>query len=97
MGLFLSGVTLSTGHGGLCFTPIKEMPAAVCCPSPAAAMPLLGKLRGRSTQAYLEGIFCGILVTRADEVLDILCEGGSGYRFFGKSTQRTLIRKRSGQ
>ena len=29
-GLFFSGVKLSTGHGGLCFTPVKEMPEAVC-------------------------------------------------------------------
>ena len=29
-GLFFSGVKLSTGHGGLCFTPVKDMPEAVC-------------------------------------------------------------------
>ena len=38
-GLFFSGVKLSTGHGGLCFTPVKEIPEAVCCPSSAKAMP----------------------------------------------------------
>lgn len=47
LGLFFSGVKLSTGHGGLCFTPIKEIPEAVCCPSSAKAMPLSGKLAGR--------------------------------------------------
>ncbi len=57
-GLFFSGVKLSTGQGGLCFTPIKEIPAAVCCPSSAAAMPLSGKLRGRGAQKYLDDIFC---------------------------------------
>lgn len=244
-GLFFSGVKLSTGQGGLCFTPIKEIPAAVCCPSSAAAMPLSGRLAGRSVEKYLEDVFCdnilrktlgiatlnalssliweleppteyaiemskdafdeldvtkyektvvigalvpmlkkliaagkdfrvleqdsrtlkerelpyyapaeaapefvphadllvitgvtilndtlpsilamakpgaeilvtgptasmlpeplfdkgvtmagGILVTKADEVLDILCEGGSGYHFFGKSAERTVIRKR---
>ncbi|HPL54456.1 MAG TPA: DUF4213 domain-containing protein, partial [Bacillota bacterium] len=25
LGLFFSGVKLSDGHGGLCFTPIKEI------------------------------------------------------------------------
>ena len=30
-GLFFSGVKLSTGHGGVCYTPVKEMPEAVCC------------------------------------------------------------------
>lgn len=43
-GLFFSGVKLSTGQGGLCFTPVKEMPEAVCCPSSARAMPLFGRV-----------------------------------------------------
>jgi uncharacterized protein (DUF4213/DUF364 family) len=56
-GLFFSGVKLSSGHGGLCFTPIKEMPEAVCCPSTAKAMPLSGKLAGRSVEKYLEDLY----------------------------------------
>ena len=56
-GLFFSGVRLSTGHGGLCFTPVKEMPEAVCCPSSARAMPLSGRLRGRTAREYLGYIF----------------------------------------
>ncbi|WP_027399114.1 DUF364 domain-containing protein [Anaerovorax odorimutans] len=55
-GLFFSGVKLSTGHGGLCFTPVKEMPEAVCCPSSAKAMPLSGKLKGISVLKYIEEI-----------------------------------------
>lgn len=56
-GLFFSGVKLSTGHGGLCFTPVKEMPEAVCCPSSARAMPLSGRLRNRPVREYLNDIF----------------------------------------
>ena len=56
-GLFFSGVKLSTGHGGLCFTPVNEMPEAVCCPSSARAMPLSGRLRGRPVREYLDDIF----------------------------------------
>ncbi len=56
-GLFFSGVKLSTGHGGLCFTPVKEIPEAVCCPSSAAAMPLSGKLAQRPVSEYLNDIF----------------------------------------
>jgi uncharacterized protein (DUF4213/DUF364 family) len=56
-GLFFSGVKLSDGKGGLCFTPIKEIPEAVCCPSSAGAMPISGKLKGRSVKAYLDDIF----------------------------------------
>jgi uncharacterized protein (DUF4213/DUF364 family) len=33
VGLFFTGVKLSNGAGGVCFTPIKEIPEAVCCPS----------------------------------------------------------------
>ena len=55
-GLFFSGVKISTGHGGLCFTPVKEIPEAVCCPSSAKAMPLSGKLRGRSVKSYLDDL-----------------------------------------
>ena len=33
----------------------------------------------------------GDLVTRADELLDTLAEGGSGYHFFGKSAEKTCI------
>ena len=52
-GLFFSGVKLSTGHAGLCYTPVKELPEAVCCPSSARAMPISGRLRGRTALEYL--------------------------------------------
>lgn len=52
-GLFFSGVKLSNGCGGLAFTPIKEIPAAVCCPSSAQVMPLSGKLTERPIRQYL--------------------------------------------
>lgn len=35
----------------------------------------------------------GVIVTRPDELLDVLAEGGSGYHFFGKSAERLIIRK----
>ncbi|HHX37432.1 MAG TPA: DUF364 domain-containing protein, partial [Clostridiaceae bacterium] len=56
LGLFFTGVKLSTGHGGICFTPIKDMPEAVCCPSSAAAMPLSGRLRNRAARAALKDV-----------------------------------------
>ncbi len=56
-GLFFSGVKLNDGNGGLCFTPVKEIPEAVCCPSSAKAMPLSGRLSGRSVKEYLDYIF----------------------------------------
>ncbi len=47
IGIFFTGVKLSTGHGGCAFTPIGEVPEAVCCPSSAARMPLAGDLDGK--------------------------------------------------
>ncbi len=38
-----------------------------------------------------------IRVTRADELLDTLAEGGSGYHFFGKSAQKVVLRSRFGR
>ncbi|MDR1619264.1 MAG: DUF364 domain-containing protein [Clostridiales bacterium] len=63
-GLFYSGVKISTGQGGLCFTPVKGMPEAVCCPSSAKAMPLSGKLAGRKVAKYLADIFDGNILRR---------------------------------
>lgn len=63
-GLFFSGVKLSTGHGGLCFTPVKEMPEAVCCPSSAMVMPLSGKLSNVPVKQYLDDIFCDNVLRR---------------------------------
>ncbi|MGO4834727.1 DUF4213 domain-containing proteins [Rhizobiaceae sp. 2RAB30] len=54
VGLFFTGVKLSTGHAGACATPVKEIPDAVCCPSSVAAMPFPGKLRGRRAVDLLD-------------------------------------------
>lgn len=63
-GLFFSGVKLSSGYGGLCFTPVKELPEAVCCPSSAKAMPLSGQLCGRSVRKYLEDLSSGNILKK---------------------------------
>lgn len=57
LGLFFSGVKLSNGSGGLCFTPLKAIPQAVCCPSSAQAMPLSGKLTKRTVRQYLDDLY----------------------------------------
>ncbi len=54
IGLFFTGVKLSTGHAGTCATPVKEIPEAVCCPSSAMAMPFPGKLVGRRAEGLLD-------------------------------------------
>ncbi len=59
MGLFFSGVKLNSGEGGLCFTPIKSIPEAVCCPSSARVMPASGRLEGRKVTKFLDEMFSG--------------------------------------
>lgn len=54
IGIFFSGIKLSNGEGGICFTPVKEIPEAVCCPSSARAMPSCGKLAGKSVLEYID-------------------------------------------
>ncbi len=56
VGLFFTGVKLSTGHVGACATPIKAIPEAVCCPSSAHAMPFPGKMRGRRAAGFLDEV-----------------------------------------
>lgn len=54
IGIFFTGVKLSTGHAGAAFTPIGEIPEAVCCPTTAARMPQAGNFEGRSVSEVLE-------------------------------------------
>ena len=42
IGIFFTGVKVSTGHAGVAFTPVGEIPEAVCCPTTAARMPQAG-------------------------------------------------------
>lgn len=56
IGIFFTGVKLSDGSGGLCFTPVKEIPEAVCCPSSARAMPYPGRFRGRPPGEFLRDL-----------------------------------------
>lgn len=56
VGLFFSGVKLGNGACGLSATPVKSIPAAVCCPSSALALPSPGKLRGRPAADLLDDL-----------------------------------------
>jgi uncharacterized protein (DUF4213/DUF364 family) len=56
VGLFFTGVKLTTGHVGACATPIKAIPEAVCCPSSLHAWPFPGKMRGRRAVTLLDEV-----------------------------------------
>jgi len=47
IGIFFTGVKLSTGHAGVATTPVGEIPEAVCCPTSAARMPHAGNLEDK--------------------------------------------------
>jgi len=57
IGLFFTGVKLTTGHAGACATPIKTIPEAVCCPSSAMAMPFPGKMKGKLARDAIKEAF----------------------------------------
>jgi uncharacterized protein len=65
IGLFFTGVKLSSGHAGACATPIKTIPEAVCCPSSAMAMPFSGKLHGKPARELLREAYSGHGIRRA--------------------------------
>ncbi len=44
IGVFYTGVILSSGHAGMSYTPVQEIPEAVCCPRSHARMPAAGQL-----------------------------------------------------
>ena len=57
LGIFFTGVQLDNGVGGLCATPVKSVPEAVCCPSSARAMPVPGRIAGRSAAEVLRDLY----------------------------------------
>jgi uncharacterized protein len=54
IGIFFTGVKLSNGHAGVAFTPIGEIPEAVCCPTTAARMPQAGDFEGTPLSEILK-------------------------------------------
>ncbi|HHT9146180.1 MAG: DUF364 domain-containing protein [Candidatus Brocadiaceae bacterium] len=54
IGVFYTGVALSTGHAGMSYTPVQEIPEAVCCPRSHAKMPQSGNLLNFSVYDLME-------------------------------------------
>lgn len=53
IGIFFTGVKLTSGHAGVAFTPAADIPEAVCCPTSAARMPQAGKLEGKAVSEII--------------------------------------------
>lgn len=63
---------------------------------PGARIVVVGPTASQYPEEFFRrGVTClgGIRVTKADELLDILAEGGSGYHFFGRYAERTTLKK----
>ena len=53
VGVFYTGVKLSTGHAGIAYTPIHDLPDAVCCPRSHAKMPQAGELLSQNIDTLI--------------------------------------------
>jgi len=56
IGIFFSGVKLSNGCAGLSYTPVKDVPEAVCCPSSAGRIFDPFKIKGMSAAEVLNAL-----------------------------------------
>ena len=56
IGLFFTGVKLSNGAGGISYTPVKDIPQAVCCPSSAGRIFDPFKINGMRVADVLTGL-----------------------------------------
>lgn len=87
VGLFFTGVKLSNGRGGICFTPVKELPEAVCCPTSAGKGFDPTKVNGSAVRAILESRGQGRPIQVATQIATLnalsgtvfLDEGRGGY------------------
>ncbi|GAX62102.1 hypothetical protein SCALIN_C28_0305 [Candidatus Scalindua japonica] len=54
IGVFYTGVVLSSGHAGMSYTPVQEIPEAVCCPRSHAKMPAAGELLNKEISELMD-------------------------------------------
>jgi uncharacterized protein (DUF4213/DUF364 family) len=87
IGIFLTGVRLSTGHAGVAFTPIGEIPEAVCCPTSAARMPSAGNLEGEPVSDIIKYsldsnvLKSAIGVATLNALSQLIIESGDGLEY----------------
>jgi uncharacterized protein (DUF4213/DUF364 family) len=54
IGVFYTGIVLSSGHAGMSYTPVQEIPEAVCCPRSHAKMPAAGELLNKQITELMD-------------------------------------------
>ena len=65
VGVFFTGVKISNGYGGICYTPVDLIPEAVCCTTSASAMPYCGEMEGVRVLDFLAHIHSPAPLVRA--------------------------------
>ena len=103
VGVFYTGVKLSTGHGGVAFTPIHDIPEAVCCPRSYGKMPDAGHLDNSSLDEILNHVESQSQLKRAIAVAainavsqKILFDGNEMYAITYDADPLDLIRIEKG-
>jgi len=65
---------------------------------PEARVTVVGPTVGLMPDAFFKrgaDILGGVRITRPDEFLDLLVEGGSGYHFFGRAAEKVVLMRRA--
>ncbi len=87
IGIFFTGVKLSTGQAGVAFTPHGEIPEAVCCPTSAARMPEAGNIENKSLSEILNDsldpnvLKSAIGIAALNALSQLIVESEQGIRF----------------
>lgn len=100
IGVFYTGIVLNTGHAGMSYTPVQEIPEAVCCPRSHAKIPQAGDLLNSPIDDLMEYALddnvlkaaVGTATINAMKMIQLIGEAGSGYDFFEKCAEKIVIR-----
>lgn len=88
VGLFFTGVKLSNGAGGVCFTlESAKSDAEIAVMGPTASM-LPEPMFERGVR-----VVGGVWVKKPDELMDVLASGASGYHFLDRLADRMVLEK----
>lgn len=104
VGLFFTGVKLSNGCGGFCFTPVDSKSEAICCPREGRMMPYAGRFQGMPVKATLEEMFNKNLFNKAlglaaiNALSGIVWSNGGlqGYRLVQNPATKDTVRIKEG-
>lgn len=93
LGVYYTGVKLSSGHGGVAYTPVHEVPQSRCCPLSQGRMPSAGKMTDLCLGEFIDLALSDNLFERAVGVASLnavsqllMEEGRPGFNITGEDT-----------